>query len=66
MKPNGDSEMETAKTYVRSTWKWWLISLGIGTLGVALLTLGGCSTVSGLAKDLGAASEGLRDAISQE
>jgi hypothetical protein len=30
------------------------------------LVLPGCSTVSGLAKDLGAASEGLRQAMTQD
>jgi len=58
--------MTTVKNYVAANWKWWTMAVSLGVLGVTMLALGGCSTVSGFAQDLGAASEGLRDAMSEE
>jgi len=37
----------------------------VAWFGLAMYSIG-CSTVSGLAKDLGAASEGMRQAMTQE
>jgi len=43
------------------------IALAVGlSLGALLVVVSGCSTVSGFAKDLGDASEGIRDAMTQE
>lgn len=39
---------------------------GVAWFALAMFTLAGCSTVSGLAKDLGAASEGLRQAMTSD
>ena len=44
----------------------FLVGLAIGAGLGLIMTLGGCSTVSGFAKDLGDASEGLRNAMTQE
>jgi hypothetical protein len=52
---------------VKTNGKAFLIGIVAGMFASILLFINtGCSTVSGLAKDLGAASEGLRQAMTQE
>ena len=55
------------KQYIKQQWKPALLALFFMFLTLGFLFAGvGCSTVSGLAQDLGAASEGLRKAMTQE
>lgn len=46
--------------------KPFLIGVTIGAFACMMFAVVGCSTVSGLAKDLGAASDGLRQAMTQD
>jgi len=46
--------------------KPFLIGVSIGAFACMMFAVVGCSTVSGLAKDLGAASDGMRQAMTQD
>lgn len=61
-----ESKMNTVKGYVVETWKWWLVAALVATLGVSLLSAGGCSTVSGIAKDIGAMSDITKKAMAKD
>jgi uncharacterized protein YceK len=49
--------MKQVTEYVRDNWKWWSIVIPVIALTVCLLSMGGCSTVSGFAQDLGTMSD---------
>lgn len=58
---------ETPKTYIRSTWKLWLLALSAAAVGVLFLSaLGGCSTIEGFAHDMADMSKATRGAMTED